>query len=263
MLSACGGPAPISHRVGVVRPSEAPPFAQSHYAPFGRADAVAIALREWRLWGQPVDDDPPDSRPPPAPDDKPERVTGLWQRVGEYWWLGMDAGSSEAGWTGKHDAEGRVFPASRDANYAWSAAFISYVMRIAGAGPRFPYSAAHATYINAAREAAGDGATDWVLRAEPVSSAVPELGDLICFGRNGAASMRFEDLPTSGGFTSHCSIVVAMTPGSLSVVGGNVDDSVTLTHVPTTAAGRLADPDGTLMDARYPWFVVLKVLYEQ
>jgi hypothetical protein len=45
-----------------------------------------------------------------------------------------------------------VFPASQDANYAWSAAFIDYVMRIAGAGHRFPYSSTHADYINAAKE---------------------------------------------------------------------------------------------------------------
>lgn len=264
LLAACSGPAaPPRATVGIDRPSEAPPFARLNYAAFGRADAVAIALREWRLWGQAIDDDPPDTRPPPAPDDKPERVTGLWQRVGEYWWLGMNASSPEAGWTGKHDADGRVFPASRDGNYAWSAAFISYVMRIAGAGPRFPYSAAHATYINAARQAGLDGATDWALRAEPVTNAVPQPGDLICYGRNGAASMRYEDLPTATSFTSHCSIVVASTPGSLTVIGGNVDDSVTLTHVPTTTTGTLADPDGTLLDTRYPWFVVLKVLYQQ
>ena len=49
----------------------------------------------------------------------------------------MNAGAPEAAWTGKHDANGIVFPAGEDGNYAWSAAFISYVMRIAGAGARF------------------------------------------------------------------------------------------------------------------------------
>ena len=36
---------------------------------------------------------------------------------------------------------GNEFP-PQDGDYAWSAAFVSYVMRIAGAGPRFPYSLA-------------------------------------------------------------------------------------------------------------------------
>ena len=42
------------------------------------------------LFGQPVDDDPPGTRPELG-EDKPERLPGLWQRVGEYWWLGQDA----------------------------------------------------------------------------------------------------------------------------------------------------------------------------
>ena len=223
---------------------------------------MAIALREWRLWGQLVDDEPPNARPPPLPDDKPERVTGLWQRVGEYWWLGMNADSPEAGWTGKHDAGGQVFLAARDETYAWSAAFISYVMRIAGAGPQFPYSATHATYINAAAEMSQEGSGQWALAAQAPQAALPRQGDLICFGRNGAGKMRFEELP-AGPFASHCDLVVAASPGSLTVIGGNVDDAVTMKHVPTTPEGKLSDADGTPVDPRYPWFVVIRVLYER
>ena len=64
-------------------PSDArvPPFARVPYEPFSRTSVVAIALREWRLFGEPVDDDPPGTRPRPAPEDKPEREPGLWQRV--------------------------------------------------------------------------------------------------------------------------------------------------------------------------------------
>ena len=102
-LSACATskPPPDAH---------VPPFARVPYEPISREAVVAIALREWRLFGQPVDDDPPGTRPPPAPEDKPEREHGLWQRVGEYWWLGLNAGAPEAGWTGKHDAQRRGVP---------------------------------------------------------------------------------------------------------------------------------------------------------
>lgn len=134
-----------------------PDFARKPYEPFSRGNAVAIALREWRLFGQPVDDDPPNTRPPPPPDLKPEREPGLWQRVGEYWWLGLNPDARARFWTGKHDDFGFEFPASRDGEYAWSAAFVSYVMRIAGAGARFPYSESHATYINAAKRVALGG----------------------------------------------------------------------------------------------------------
>lgn len=237
-----------------------PPFARLQYEPLSRASVVGIALREWRVFGQLVDDDPPGSRPPRLPDEKPERWPGLWQRVGEYWWLGVDPGEKEAGWTGKHDQDGIEYPAGADGSYAWSAAFVSYVMRIAGAGPNFPYSARHADYIDAAREVSLGQAPGWSVTAERPDAYAPRPGDLICLGRGRAATLRYDDLPAAP-FPAHCDIVVQASPGMLAVVGGNVDDAVTMKHVPTTPDGRLAEPDGTVVDPRYPWMVVLRVLY--
>jgi hypothetical protein len=234
-----------------------PPFARVPYAPFSRAAAVAIALREWRLFGSPVDDDPPGTRPPPAPEDKPERQPGLWQRVGEYWWLGVPPDRPEARWTGKHDASGQEFPPADDENFAWSAAFIGYVMRIAGAGPRFPYAVAHYVYINAAYDTALGHASFSTVAERPETYA-PQPGDLICFAR-GAQTIRYADLPRR--FPGHCDIVVAAAPGHLDAIGGNVDDAVTLKHVPVTPEGRLATADGAVLDSRYPWFVVVRVRY--
>lgn len=257
MLAACAGPRkPEAVRQRIPSDAHVPDFARKPYEPFSRVNAVAIAIREWRLWGQPVDDDPPGTRPPLPPELKPERAPGLWERVGEYWWLGQDANRNESAWTGEHDAFGLEFPANMDASYAWSAAFISYVMRIAGAGNRFPYSPTHSDYINAARMGYG------VVRALPPESYAPQLGDLICAGRDQAVGIRYADLP-DGHFPSHCAIVVQVTPGMLSVIGGNVDDAVTLTHVPTTPSGTLATPDGRVVDTRYPWFVVIQVLYDR
>jgi hypothetical protein len=262
LLAGCAG-----HQAPAVRVSappdpaaHAPPFARVPYEPFSRDAAVAIALREWRLFGMTVDDDPPGSHPPPRPDDKPERIEGLWQRVGEYWWLGMDAGRRESRWTGKHDASGVAFPAEDDEAFAWSAAFVSYVMRIAGAGPRFPYAAAHHSYIDAAREVSL-GRADWAISAEAPDAYAARPGDLICLSRT-AVPLTFDSLP-AGQFPAHCDIVVAADPGTLTVVGGNVDDAVTAKHVPVTPEGRLAGPDGRVLDSRYPWFVVVRVLYEQ
>jgi Uncharacterized protein conserved in bacteria (DUF2272) len=237
-----------------------PPFARVPYEPISRASVVAVALREWRLFGAPVDDDPPGSRPPPAPDQKPEREQGLWQRVGEYWWLGMNAGSPEAAWTGEHDASGAVFPASVDGDYAWSAAFVSYVMRIAGAAGGFPYSPNHSTYINIAKQMATGQASGWIISAERPESYAPLPGDLICLGRGSARSLRYDDLPARE-FPGHCDIVVDTdVPGTIGVIGGNVDDAVTLKHVPVTPDGKLAGPDGTVLDQRYAWMVVLRLL---
>ena len=55
--------------------------------------------------------------------------------------------------------------------------------------------------------------------------------------------------------------MVAREGSALDVIGGNVDDAVTLKHVPVTADGRLAGPGGAVLDQRYPWFVVLRVGY--
>jgi hypothetical protein len=181
--------------------------------------------------------------------------------VGVYWWLGLGNDEREARWTGKHDETGAEFAASEDSGYAWSAAFISYVMRLAGAGARFPYSSRHSDYINAAVNGPGTKRHDWVVSTERLETYAPEAGDLICMGRRENSGLRFDDLP-AGPFLAHCDIVVAAVPGTIGVVGGNVDDAVTMKHVPLTPEGRLATADGSVLDPRYPWFVVLRVRYD-
>jgi hypothetical protein len=252
LLAAClGNPMPDAH---------VPPFAKIPYVSFSRAAVVAVALREWRLFGQNVAN--PDGEATRVI--KPEREDGLWQRVGEYWWLGLNSGSAESAWTGKHDGRGAVFPPDIDGDFAWSAAFISYVMRIAGAGRRFPYSADHADYINAGRRVSLGQTKDWLLSAERVQDYAPRPGDLICFGRGTARGLRFEDLPTPALFTSHCDIVVGTPgPGLMSVIGGNVEDSVTMNTVPVTEDGKLAAGDGVVLDTRFPWMAVLRLLVDE
>lgn len=247
------------HPVVVRTAPNVPDFATQPFEPFSRNAAIAIALREWRVFGQPVDDDPPGTRPPPLPDQKPERFEGLWQRVGEYWYESQDLSRPEVSWTGKHDAWGVAFPAQDDGEYAWSAAFISYVMRTSGAGSRFPYSPSHDTYIDAAwREAQGQD-RNWAVAAYPIDQYAPTPGDIICTSRT-QRPIRFVSLPAD--FPAHCDIVVAQSPGIISVIGGNVDDAVTMKHVPVTDDGRLGAAANQPLDSRYPWFVVLRVAYD-
>ncbi len=264
-LAACSASVsqtPVAQYPGAHGPNgpdlHVPDFVTRNFEPFTRADTMAIALREWRLFGEPVDDDDPEARPDPVgPSVKPERLPGLWQRVGEYWWIGQDPYESEVDWTGKHDSDGHSFDFQHDGRFAWSAAFISYVMRVSGAGARFPYSPNHATYINAA--AAGTAAA---LRAHDPSLYAPALGDLICAGRGASRVIRFRNLPTRDLFPAHCGLVVAREPGQVSIIGGNVDDAVTLTHVPVGPTGLLATADGSFYDTRYSWCAVLQVLYD-
>jgi hypothetical protein len=266
VLLALGGCAAEAPEAPVVAPAltvaeryHVPDFARVPYEPFDRANAVGIAMAEWRAFGQLVDDDPPHTRPPLAPDEMPDRMPGLWQRVGMYWWLGQNADRVEDAWTGMHDQAGTEFEARRADYFAWSAGFISYVMRMAGAGDHFPYASSHSVYINiAARQALGR-AQGWVITARRPRDYAPALGDLICTGRDQASNMRFDRLPARP-FPAHCDIVVAVTPDQLSVVGGNVDAAVTMKHVPASN-GLLTGPGGALLDTRYNWFVVLQVQY--
>lgn len=230
-----------------------PPFARWPYQAFSREAAVQIALREWRAFGQPIVF--PNIE---LPEDE-EREEGLWQRVGEYWWLGLDPRWREQNWTGIHDENGVIFPASDDGNYAWSAAFISYVMRMAGAGTRFPYSETHADYIDAARRHGMGLEPSTALTAERIEIYAPQRGDLICYWR-GRRPISYNDLPADR-FPGHCDIIVAIRPGELDVIGGNVDNAVAMRHIPTTLDGHLAGPDGIVIDPDHPYFVVLRVEY--
>ena len=60
--------------------------------------------------------------------------------------------SVDQDYTGKHDQNGAVFPVGQDGTLRLVGGFIDYVMRMAGAGRRFPYSPNHSDYINAARQ---------------------------------------------------------------------------------------------------------------
>lgn len=227
-----------------------PPFARRPHQPFSRNAAVQIAMREWRAFGQtivyPNTELPFDS----------ERAEGLWQRVGEYWWLGLPMQAEEQGWTGKHDGNGSVFPDDGDGAFAWSAAFISYVMRTAGAGKRFPYSGTHSDYINAAVLSPGQ----LVIAAERPDRYPPRQGDLICMWR-GARVVQYDQLP-AGRFASHCDMVVGVRPGALDVIGGNVENSVAMRQIPVGPDGRLVGFDGQVVDPDHPWFVVIRVNYD-
>ncbi len=271
-LGACTSPPPVvtpasppqkglaqARSQFIAQSGHSPPFARMSYEPFSRAEAVAIAEQEWRLFGQRVDDDPPHSGSDPERADNPERSPGRWERIGEYWWLGQDADRREAAWTGMHDETGHGIDERHDDYFAWSAAFISYIMRTAGAGPHFPYAPAHYVYINIAKEMKLGRASGWAVVAERVNEYAPVPGDVICFSRD-RRPLKYGKLPAHH-FASHCDIVVSRDKERISVIGGNVDHAVTMKHVPVTTDGRLANSGDRSLDTRYPWFVVLQILY--
>lgn len=123
--------------------------------------------------------------------------------------------------------------------HPWSAVFISYVMRKAGAGAAFRYSAAHQTYIVAAKtnRLTGNAASPfWAYRPDEV---VPEIGDLICRSRQGSGAT-YDSISDGRTYATHSDVVTAIRPGEIRVVGGNVHQNVDAKTVRTRPDGRIA-----------------------
>jgi hypothetical protein len=106
-------------------------------------------------------------------------------------------------------------------NKPWSAAFISWVMKTAGAGKNFHYSRGHHYYIAAAKQNKLRHKVDNPFWAYPITSIAPQPGDLVCNERanSGATYHNIHDL--SRFRSSHVDIVTEVRPNKLIVVGGN------------------------------------------
>jgi hypothetical protein len=130
-----------------------------------------------------------------------------------------------------------------DSRLAWSAAFISWVMRRAGAGPLFRYASGHTTYCAAAKRnrEAGDLTNPfWLYR---VSERAPEVGDLVCTGRQDSG-VTYDNVDDGQFRASHCDLVVEVSPGRLGVIGGNVNNSVGRKVLRTGPDGRVLTDGG-------------------
>ena len=76
----------------------------------------------------------------------------------------------------------------KDVDQPWSAAFVSWAMKTAGAGENFPYSDHHGHYILAAIENRQTGELDAPIVGFRVSERAPRPGDLI--GQPGGGDLR-------------------------------------------------------------------------
>jgi hypothetical protein len=137
-------------------------------------------------------------------------------------------------------------------NTPWSAAFISFIAREAGAGAKFKFSSYHSIYImEALRAAAGPGSSaPWVGRRR--ESHTPKVGDLIACGRERAKTATFDTaasfISTAPGaapdhFPSHTDFVVEVMGDKVVTIGGNVSNSVSRKNWPLNASGRIGTHD--------------------
>jgi hypothetical protein len=172
-------------------------------------DLISVAVKEWLRFER---------------GDQFEFENPQYKYIGEYW---TSIGLSLDG---------------RDRDQPWSAAFISFVTRSAGYS-NFKFAAAHSTYVYDAldkRRANDLTAPFWGF---DLNEHKPRLGDLVCHGRDGASITSMTSLPR-GGFKSHCDIVVDVRDSEVRTLGGNVNQSISITTYPLNNGGFLRKVNG-------------------
>jgi hypothetical protein len=105
--------------------------------------------------------------------------------------------------------------------FAWSAAFISYMVHLAGGEDRFHYTFRHSDYIYRAinTHLARQGGAFIGLRADerPI-----EPGDIVGMNRSEAEPIEYDWAAEHERYKSHCDIVISAGAEGLVTVGGNV-----------------------------------------
>jgi hypothetical protein len=110
----------------------------------------------------------------------------------------------------------------------WSAAFISWAVRRAGpAYANFQFASSHSVFVNNAIKAQITGRTDKPFWGYRITEQRPALGDIIQRNRAGN-NFSFSYAENHADYASHSDIVVEVTPDVVRVVGGNVQDTVSL-----------------------------------
>ncbi|MBR0681427.1 DUF2272 domain-containing protein [Roseomonas eburnea] len=212
---------------------------------------LRIAQAEWEDWGRQVAAAAPqrtDAAPHGAEADAANfpRVLAYWRAVPE----GTDP-------IARNRALYREGSPALWREPAWSAAFISYVLRGAGVDAReFPPSAAHAFYLDALIADAQRFPATAPFVPHEVTERAPQVGDLVCADRSASPITSWRERAVDRGRfrPMHCDIVVRVSPGRVEAVGGNVRDAVTLSRFETDAEGRLLPrPAG-----EPTWFAVLE-----
>jgi hypothetical protein len=187
-----------------------------------RRKVVELAMSEWLRWGAQAT-----HRNGPK-----QHHTGYGAWVAHYWKVGT----------------------GNESRAAWSGAFVSYVMKEAGAGVSWPATGSHAHYIRiATQNRERRSGHFWARR---LSEYAPRPGDLVC---NSLESGIDYDSQPDRNYASHCDIVVDVRAGWIAVVGGNLSNSVAKRALMTDSAGRLVNPQPRHFDpAVRNWFAVIE-----
>ncbi len=172
-----------------------------------RNQMVAVAMQEWNRWNQ---------------GKAKETNPGVQAILKDYWTTGAET----------------VYGYNN--NLAWSAAFISWVVKKAGGGSDFKYTGAHTTYTYFAKQNRVAGNSNR-FKAYRTNEVKPEAGDIIVRNR-GTSRFTYENVqPDKPG--THGDIVLKVNERSVEVIGGNVSDSVSKSTYPLRPDGYLDSPN--------------------
>lgn len=132
-----------------------------------------------------------------------------------------------------------IAPPDDIATFAWSATFVSWCVKTAGATRQeFTFSAAHAVFVRAAIANADQHIG--VFRARPVDSYAPRPGDLIHRNRSGG-TVTYSEARVHSDYPSHSAIVIEVGEDRIGryamTVGGNESNSIRMTRVDLDATG--------------------------
>ncbi|MHA1988424.1 MAG: DUF2272 domain-containing protein, partial [Promethearchaeota archaeon] len=158
--------------------------------------AIDLAKEEFEAWNK---------------DDvqRKEKDSSMMANIKKYWNEGTDTFWSE----------------SRMVSEAWSAAFISYLMKKAGAGDDFKRSNSHSVYIRQSIKNRKEENENPFKGYKPNEVEVSK-GDLVCFARQSGVGY-----DTTGAYKSHCDLVIDVKDNKATSIGGNVSNSVSKTIV--------------------------------
>ncbi len=173
---------------------------------------------------------------------RPETDARVRSLLVEYWTKGAARSAGDA-------------DAAIKAGLAWSAAFVSYCVRQTDAAAPFAFSSLHAKYIQAAIKNRQAGGAAPGFFGDPPSgpgARSPAVGDIIGFSRADDVKT-YADAASRDDYFSHCDIVVARHGNVISVIGGNVGDTVTKATIALDAKGLLPAKSA----AGGPYIVVL------
>jgi hypothetical protein len=212
-----------------------------------RRRIVDLAVQEWAYFGFAIVDQTDDGESAREPGPGPGRgrrrgaggesprtassIAGYWAVTPDGPWI-VDA--QKALWQRSGDESARW-------RYAWSAAFVSWVICESGIASTdaFRRGVAHHTYIDQAIRARDVANARGAFRAFEAGERDIAPGDLLCTARRPAYQSLAERRPQMGeGARTHCDIVVKVDEPAarLFAIGGNVRGTVGLKAMPVARA---------------------------